>query len=74
MVVDMEGSGISIAGRHALGKEWGASDRTIPFIPDVPGMRALVASHFCDFLISSQRDVMAELRAVVGPGVKCRTT
>ena len=40
MVVDMEGSGISMAGRHALGKEWGASDRTIPFIPDVPGMRA----------------------------------
>jgi hypothetical protein len=71
MVVDMEGSGISIAGRHALGKEWGASDRNMPFMP---GMRALVASHFCDFLISSHRDVMAELRAVAGPGGKCRTT
>jgi len=45
----------------------------MPFIPDVPGMRALVASHFCDFLISSHRDVMAELRAVVGPGGTCRT-
>jgi hypothetical protein len=35
---------------------------------------ATKTSYFCDFLIGSHRDVMAELRAFVEASSKCRTT